>query len=416
MGSLASTAGVNIAIAACGLISGTLLARLLGAEGRGELTAMQAWPMLLATAGNFGLTEAAAYFAAREPERARTTLASTMLLLLPFATAAVAIGFWIVPSVLGAQTIHVRNAALVSLSLVPLLAFVSIPCQALRGGGHTTAWNVLRLIAPAGWVAALALLAVTGRVRPADAAMAFIAVMAVSAIVAQAYAWRALRGPAAPVADRVRPLLAFGAPTAVTALPQWLNLRLDQLVMIALLAPESVGLYAVAVAWGGAVLPIATVLAFTAVPALARATDRQVKARLLFRSGALISAATSTLLLVATPALVPLVFGAEFRAAVPAALIMVIAGAMSGTSVVGGECLRGLGRPHALLAAECAGLVVTCVAIPVVIPIAGILGAAAVSLASYSVVVLVQWRLIATTTSDGPADAGLVLALETPPR
>ena len=41
--SVASTAIANAAIAACGLLSGALLARALGTEGRGELTAIQAW-------------------------------------------------------------------------------------------------------------------------------------------------------------------------------------------------------------------------------------------------------------------------------------------------------------------------------------------------------------------------------------
>jgi O-antigen/teichoic acid export membrane protein len=413
---LASTAVANAAIAACGLLSGALLARVLGADGRGELAAIQAWPLLLVAVGNFGLTEAAAYFAARAPGRARTALASALLLLAPFTALAIAIGLWLVPRVLNAQTIEVRNAAIISLSLVPLMALASAPYQALRGAGHIVAANALRLIAPAGWVVVLGGLALTGDVQPIDAALALIAVTAVSAIAAHAHAWRTLQGPTSPASSLARPMLAYGAPTVVSAVPQWLNLRLDQLVMIALLAPESVGLYAVAVAWGAAAQPIATVLAFGAVPGLAAASERHRQARLVYRSGAIVSAATSILLLAATPILLPFVFGDDFRAAVPAALLMVVAGALAGTNAVGGECLRGLGRPRALLAAECAGLAVTCVAVPILIPVAGILGAAAASISSYLAILLVQWRLIATAAAENVAEPGLVLALEAPPR
>jgi O-antigen/teichoic acid export membrane protein len=414
--SVASTAAANAAIAACGLLSGALLARALGADGRGELTAIQAWPLLLATFGNFGLTEAAAYFAAADTRRARTTLSSALVLAIPFSALAIALGVAILPRVLQSQTAEVRQAAQISLLLVPLMTLASAPYQVLRGAGHANTWNLLRLITPAGWVAVLAVLYVRGGANATNAAMAFIAVTAVSAIAAHVVAWRLLTGPAAPATHLLRPMLSYGAPTVVTALPQWLNLRLDQLVMIALLAPESVGLYAVAVAWGGAAQPLATVLAYAAVPALAAAPDGPRRARLLYRSGAIVSIAASALLLVATPLLLPLIFGAEFRAAISAALIMVAAGAITGMNAVGGECLRGLGRPRGVLVAECAGLAVTGVAVPVLIPLWGIVGAAAASFASYSAIFLVQRRLLSASADSAGTDGNLVLALETPPR
>jgi O-antigen/teichoic acid export membrane protein len=247
--------------------------------------------------------------------------------------------------------------------------------------------------------------------------VAFVAVAATSAVVAHVYAWRTLQGSKAPSRDLLRPMLAYGAPTVASALPQWLNVRLDQLVLIAMLAPESVGLYAVAVAWGGAAQPIATVLAFTAVPRLAAASDAPNRARQVYRSGVFVSAVTSVLLFAATPLLFPLIFGEEFRRAIPAALIMVIARAVASVNAVGGECLRGLGRPRAVFLAECTGLVFTGVAVAVLIPTWGIVGAALASLASYAAILVVQYRLISTTGRVvRSTDAGMVLAIEAPPR
>jgi len=414
--SVASTAVANAAIAACGLLSGALLARALGTGGRGELTAIQAWPLLLATVGSFGLTEAAAYFAASHPDRARTTLASTLLLAVPLSLVAVGLGLWILPRVLHAQTPDVRQAALISLLLVPLMPLLSAAHQALRGAGHAHAWNLLRVMVPAGWAAVLAVLYVRGGTTPTNAALVFIAVTAVSAAAAHLVAWRTLRGSVTPERQQFRPLLSYGAPTVVTALPQWLNIRLDQLVMIALLSPDAVGLYVVAVAWGGAAQPLATVLAHAAVPSLAALQDGQQRARLLYRSGALVSIAASVALLALTPLVLPLIFGAEFRGAIPAALVLAVAGAVTGMNAVGSECLRGLGRPRGLLAAECAGLAVTCVAVPVLIPLWGIVGAAVASLASYLAIMAIQWRLLSRDAGRAGTDDSLVLALEAPPR
>ena len=415
-GPLVATAVANAVIAACGLVSGTLLARMLGAEGRGELAAIQSWPMLLTAIGSVGLTEAAAYFAAKAPERARTTLASATIFLLPFSVAAVAVGHWILPYALQSQTPDVQWGARISLLLVPLMALVSAPQQALRGAGQYTAWNLLRILVPLGWVAALVFVRTFADAGVTTAAIAFVVVTAAAAGIGYACAWRLLAGAAAPTASLAGPMLSYGVPTVVSALPQWLNVRFDQLVMISLVAPHSLGLYAVAVAWSGAAQPLASVLALTAVPVLASSTDGPRRARVLYRSGAMVAITASALLLVATPLLVPFVFGADFRAAVPAAMVLVVAGAIAGINAVGGECLRGLGRPRAVLVAECVGLAVTFVAVLALIPIAGIVGAALASVASYSAVLVVQHRLISAAGHGSVIEPGLLVAVEAPPR
>ena len=139
----------------CGLLTGMLAARLLGAEGRGQLAAAQAWPLFLATLGSFGLTEAIAYFVARDPSRARTSLATGLLLSVPFTLVAVVAGVWLIPRVLRAQTMEVQQVATLCLVLVPLLTLSAAPSQALRGVGRYRAWNVLRLFTPLAWLATL---------------------------------------------------------------------------------------------------------------------------------------------------------------------------------------------------------------------------------------------------------------------
>jgi O-antigen/teichoic acid export membrane protein len=47
-----------------------------------------------------------------------------------------------------------------------------------------------------------------------------------------------------------------------------------------------------------------------------------------------------------------------------------------------------------VLLAECAGFAVTALALPILIPIAGIIGAGCASIASYVVILLVQRRLM----------------------
>ncbi len=63
------TVGANGLIAALAFCTGSLSARLLGVQGRGELAAIQMWPSAVAGFAALGLPEAGVYFAARDPER-----------------------------------------------------------------------------------------------------------------------------------------------------------------------------------------------------------------------------------------------------------------------------------------------------------------------------------------------------------
>lgn len=400
----ASTAFANAALAAIGLLTGTMAARLLGAEGRGELAAAQAWPLFLATLGSFGLTEAIAYFAAQSPSRARAALATGLLLAVPFTLVAVAAGLWLLPRVLRGQAMEVQQIAMLCLALVPLLTLSVAPSQALRGVGRFRAWNVLRLITPLAWLAALMAVQGTSRANVPTLARAFIAATGLGACVSHVYAWRILSGPAALNRHLVRPMLAYSTPTMMAAMPQWLNLRLDQLIMIVVLDARSLGLYVVAMAWSTAVHPLATVIAHGAVPALARAQDGHRKARLVYRAGAVVAIATSVVVLAATPVMLPLIFGAEFQSALPAALVLVIASGIASLNSVGAECLRGLGRPRAVLRAECVGLAVTAIALPALIPLAGIVGAACASVLAYSATLIVQRRQLSTPGDNAVLD------------
>jgi O-antigen/teichoic acid export membrane protein len=400
----ASTAAANGALSVIGLVTGMLAARLLGAEGRGQLAAAQAWPLFLATLGSFGLTEAIAYFVARSPSRARTALATGLMLALPFTLAAVVAGVWLLPRVLPRQTAEVQQAAMMCLLLVPLLTFSTAASHALRGVGRYKAWNVLRLVTPLAWLAALLAVQGTEYADMSTLTLAFIAATALAGAVTHVHAWRTLGGSALPDRSVVRPMLAYSAPTMAATIPHWLNLRLDQLIVIALLDARALGLYVVAVAWSSAARPLSEVVAHNAVPALAGAKEPWQRAHHVYRTGAIAAIVTSVALLALTPSVLPLIFGVEFQAAVPVALVMVLAGGVGGVNAVGAECLRGLGRPRAVVITECVGLAVTLVALPLLVVLGGIMGAACAALVSCSAIVVAQRRVLRGPREGAPLE------------
>jgi len=390
------TVATNAALALVGLFSGVLAARLLGPAGRGELAAIQLWPALLGTIGGLGLGEALAFLVAKHPERGRALLATALGLAVPCCLVTTAFGFTAMPYLLRAQHRGVVDTARACLPSILLAMLAAAPHQALRGQGRFKAWNMLRLLIPAGWLLTLLYAAISRWADVYALALAFVGWTGLCAVAAQAVAWSSLKGPIRPARELVRPLIGFGVPTMFSSMPQWLNLRLDQLLMASLLESSEVGLYAVAVAWSGAVQPLTSAIAHVVVPDLAASVDPRARARRMYATGVTVSASATTLLIVATPFAVPWVFGEAFRPAVPAALVLVIAAGVAGVNAIGAECLRGLGRPNAPLAAECVGLVITAATLPWLLSGSGLSGAALASLLSYSGVLICHRRMLLT--------------------
>ena len=79
LGPMPVTAFVNVLITLIGLVTGTLLARLLGPQGRGELAAIQGWPTYLVGFAMVGLPHALTYFCGRNPLQSGALLATAVL-------------------------------------------------------------------------------------------------------------------------------------------------------------------------------------------------------------------------------------------------------------------------------------------------------------------------------------------------
>jgi len=184
-------------------------------------------------------------------------------------------------------------------------------------------------------------------------------------------------------------MLGFGLPCVVSAVPQMLNFRLDQMLMAALLPARLLGLYVVAVAWSSASSPVLNALGAVLFPRVASQATREQQAQALAqgnRLAILASLVLAVVVLILTPRMVPLLFGAKFAAAIPAALVLVVAGAISAFNLVAEEGLKGLGCPSAVMWAEFGGLAVTGLSLWLMLRPFEIVGAALASLFGYSAV------------------------------
>jgi O-antigen/teichoic acid export membrane protein len=391
------TSATNILIGGLGLMSGLLAARLLGAHGRGELAAIQTWPMVLAMLTSAGLPEALTFWCAREPERSREWVLTAVAITAGITAIVATLGYAALPFLLSAQSPETIHMARVYLWILPVLALTGISFNVVRGLGHLRTWNAMRCAPGVLWLAIMVTAPLTDGSGAATIALRFMVLLPIVCVALLLSMNRDVSGPYRVSGDSARRLLRFGLPCTLTAVPQIFVLRLDQLFMAAFLPAQALGLYAVGVAWAGVTLMVAQGVGHVLFPRVAAASDGAERARIIrsaLKDVVIVIAFLVPALLVVTPFLLPRLFGADFIAAVPAAAILVVAAGVASFNGVVEEALRGLGQPRIAMHAELAGLAVTVPALVVMLPRFGVIGAAATSLAAYVVVAIILIRKI----------------------
>jgi O-antigen/teichoic acid export membrane protein len=404
---LVVTFATNAVTACIGLVTGVLAARLLGPQGRGELAAIQAWPTAIAYLSLMGLAEATVYFSACEPNKAGRYFSSGTTLALMFGLPVGMAAYFLMPAFLTAQTAQVVHAARWYLLIIPVLCVVSMPFSVLRGRNDLVVWNVLRVTPNISWLLVLVGAWALGAATPEVLAFAFLAALIVLSVPVLAVSRRRTPGSFRPDHRLWKPMLRYGLPSAGASVPQMFNLRLDQMLMAALLPPHLLGLYVAAVAWSGAAGPATNAIGAVIFPRVASQLQGSTQVETLGRASRMGTASAAALcgcLLLLTPLAVPLLFGRRFVAAIPAALILTVGGAVLGLNNILQEGVRGLGDTKAVLWSELSGLVVTVGALLLLLRPYGIVGAAVASLLAYGTVTVTLLVRLRSTTGSSAAD------------
>ncbi len=386
------TAGTNIVLAMFGLVTGVLAARLLGPDGRGELAAIQTWPSFIATIAMLGMPQAVVYYAARESDRAGSYLASAVTLAVALQVPFIVVGYLAMPLLLSAQSAGIISGARWYLLFVPVYALIDMPYNSLRGRGDFAFWNGLRVTPAISWLAVLVMAWLLGHGTPRFVAAGYLVALALLIVPIMSVVMRRVPGPFRPEIKHWKPMLRFGLPCVIGTMPQMLNFRLDQMLMAGLMPAQVLGLYVVAVAWSSATSPLLGALGAVLFPRVASQASREDQVRALTQGSRLAilgSLIVAIIVTAFTPRAIPLLFGVKFAAAIPAALILVVAGAISAFNLVTEEGLKGLGQPAPVMWAEFGGLVVTVVSLWLMLRLLGIMGAALASLFGYSTVTIV---------------------------
>jgi O-antigen/teichoic acid export membrane protein len=382
-GVVAGLTVANVLGAASGFITGPLLARALGPTGRGDLAAITV-PLVLAP-GVLSLGIPA--FAYRTLPRGRPigqVLGSLGLPLILIGLVVAANAATLADGLADGRA-DVRTWLIVVFAATPLICFGSLLASslaALSRWRNVVATNLIPFVVP---MLGIAVLYIAGSLTVWTAAAVTVAGALLCLV------------PGLPLLAEGRPVfrarlaregIAFGLKSWLGGLARIANGRLDQFLMITAVAPRVLGLYAVAVTLAGASGLVGGALA---PPLMARigAGERHLtpNAVRILVGGTL---CLNVILALAAPLLLSVLFGHEFEAAYPMAIILLAAQVPLNGAGILSSALQADGAPVIPSIAEAIGLVITVVGLALFLQRFGGVGAACVSLASYGATFLFE--------------------------
>lgn len=403
---VARTALFNAASTAAAGLSGLLVARVLGPAVRGEYAAITAWFGMVLMLGDLGQPAALCFYVAHDPARARSYVATSRAMMLATG-AAVATGGLLVSPLLARGNPQVTDGYRIVFA-TSLVAFVAASYTFSLQARDLGSWNVVRLAQPVLGLITMSSLWIA-HLLTLDTALLMVTL---SMVLQLLLAHRCCRGaglaPGRADLRLVRPLAGYGVAQMAALTPAALNARLDQLVLSQTVPPADLGRYAVAVSVTMLPGPLVAAVGYVAFPKLAaRQVITQSMRRLQWLAivgSALLAVAALLPLDLVAPWAVPRIFGPAYRGAVPLIWLLTPGAIFLACGQVVGDLLRGWKRPAVVARAQGIAAVATVGLLVVLLPLAGIWGAAIASALAYGIATTVMIRSLRRLGAASPPE------------
>lgn len=392
------------------VISGPLVARMLGVAGRGQLAALLIWPVLLVSFGCLGVPTACAYYLSRYPSRERRLLGHACRLFAMQAIILTTLVACIFTVWLRGQPLEIKLAAVPLGAMVLSDLIYTYAVSILQGTRRFTAFNVCRVLPPALYTAGVVVLFLAGEHRLFLVALIYFTTSALATVVPVALVLQRARPDWTAIAGLNASLLSFGVRGLLGSVSPVDTLPIDQLAIALFLSPVSLGLYVVGAAFSNLPRFVAKSVGMIAYPTIAR-THAQGRGAglvwLFFGAVTALNVIAAIALILMMPVLVHVFFGAAFAGAVPIARLLVVGTTIMASRQILLEGLRGLGRPGATSIAETAMYPWLLASAPILMLHYGAAGLAAALIIAYSVSLIVAMLLAHPGNMRIPSKLGL---------
>jgi O-antigen/teichoic acid export membrane protein len=337
------------------LVSGPLVARILGVEGRGYLAALYVWPGMLAALGTMGIPVACSYFLNNEPGQTGRILGAVYRMAIGQAVILTAIlGAFFLWWGLGKPE-EVQAAIYPTLLIIPAGLAQEYALAVLQGKQRFSAFNAMRLLPALLYALCVVVLFLLHENRLFIVVLLWVSTFLLAGVTTTVVALRQTPIDWSIQSDLRQRIRKFGLHGHLGAIAPVDSLRLDQLAASIFLAPAALGIYVVGYAFTNLPRFISQSAGMVAYPAIAQRQGFAEKERLVWRyfwGVTFTNCAISVILIVAMPFLVALFFGKVFLASVSIAQILLVGTTFAASRRILVEGLRGHGYPQVSSLAE----------------------------------------------------------------
>lgn len=400
------TYATNLGAAVLSFGNVLVVARALGATGRGDVAFLTTIGYLLASGAALGVEQANANVGGREPARRPQLATNSVLLAALFGACAALLAGAVMaafPAVGGETSVGLRVLVLAFVPLLVLQIYLQLLLQAEYAFRLT---NATWLLPPFVNFTVNGILAAAGALSVTAAVATWLAGQALGVAVLAWYALRRSAGFGRPDPALARRSLAFGVKAHAGRVLTLGNYRIDQWILGAVAGSRELGQYSVAVVWAEVLFYLPTTLTLVQRPDLVRA-ERGEAARLAalgVRAALLVTLVGAALVVLLAPVLVLVAFGDEFRPAVddlrvlaPGALGIVLLKLL-------GNALTAQGRPLVAAGSVAVAFAVTLALDAILIPDHGGIGAAVAATIAYTAGGVAVAVAFARTLGGRPSD------------
>lgn len=380
---LVGSVAANLALPLSALITGPLLARTIGAAGRGEIAAVVMPATVAVTLVTAGLNRSIVHHLAADRSRlgpvGRTGLRSAIV-----AGLVASLGWLALSDLFLEEVSHPRLVRLGVALLIPLVAVGRGGAAVLGSLGRFPEVNSAPVIAAVARLVVLVVLAVAGYLSAASALMAFLVYELALAGLRLVPSVLAVRrsGPGVSSGTERAGVHRFWAWSWLGAASTLVVRQLDIAVLATLVDAESLGFYVYAVSlaglWAGAVGSLQEVV----LPETRRSGDMEAVARLHRIVLGLTVVVIALAFAVAGP-VTSLLYGPGFEETARLLPVLLLGLGPWGLLPLSGSILDANGVPGARSVPMVLSAALTVFGLIVVVPVAGVWGAAWVSVVSY---------------------------------
>jgi len=388
----------NVIMLSCGVVTGLLSAWALGPAGRGNLMVVVMWPGIFSMAATIGLPQAYRFWTAKEPTLVSALFANAVVFTVVVGLVMLGLAEVLIPHLIGERSPEVLHLARIYLLTIPLLMLTDLTRGLLEGARRFTWVGALRLIFFSLQCAVYIVLWFLGRLTLAAATYTLISSVITSLLVSLLAVWHQLRPSWRPKFAELVKTLRYGVRDYPGVLTEFINWRLDLIMLVGVASSSAVGLYAVAVRFADITSILASSVGDAVMPEVA-ASKKSAEATGVVTRSLRLTLGCHLLILIplwfTAPHILRFAYGEGFVEVTSVLRLLMCASVAwsAGAIVISG--LNGLGHPGLSAIARISAALVMVVMLLAWLPSKGIFGAALASISGYSVMFLVAlfWLL-----------------------